>query len=274
MLKKFANSYRTACQDAFTLIELLVVIAIIAILASMLLPSLSKAKLKGQSISCVSNLRQLGFAWTMYSDDFNGVLVPNWILDGRAWIDGNKGDVSTATGSTNVDALKEGLLFRYNPSLKMYQCPAATRGPATMPSVRIVRHYSLEGRMGGASDGDAAQYGVHSTEWVLGSPYPQYKKMTEIRLPAPSEAMTFLDESIETLDDGYFAVNYSARKNEWQNSPTVRHGKSGVIGFADGHADRWRWRFVNIEQGIWAPLGTAPNSSLEDLQKLWRAVVR
>jgi prepilin-type N-terminal cleavage/methylation domain-containing protein len=218
-------------RRGFTLIELLVVIAIIAILAGMLLPALAKAKSKAQATRSLSNLKQLTLAWVMYAHDNDDKLVPNAISGGAAWIQNN---VVALPGMTNLNDIRNGLLFKYNSSEGIYQCPAdPPRPPGGGTAGRkymCVRTFSMNGRMN--SDVD----------WVQGTRYPDFRKLSTINKPPPSSAMVFIEESPVTIDDGYFAIPVGTNPTQWQNAPSAHHGgNSGVLSFADGHAEMWRW---------------------------------
>ena len=216
--------------NGFTLIELLVVIAIITILAGMLLPALSKAKAKGQATACGNNVRQLNLCWILYADDNNDHLVNNYAAIPVAWVDG-VADISLGPAWTNVNVIQKGLLWKYNQSIAIYQCPTDPLWPISAPAqrrVRRVRSFSLSGRM----NSDAI--------WVNTEKWPPHQKSTQIRQPSPSRSFVFIDENPWTIDDGLFSVK--AFEEVWHNAPAVRHSYGSTLSFADGHAELWRWQ--------------------------------
>jgi prepilin-type N-terminal cleavage/methylation domain-containing protein/prepilin-type processing-associated H-X9-DG protein len=214
-------------RSAFTLIELLVVIAIIAILASMLLPAMSKSKAKAQGIACRNNLKQLQLCWLMYAEDNNDKLVPNGDGGADGWVGGW---LPTATDATNILKLMPpaGKLWKYNESAAIYKCPA------DRSTVRIlgryhprVRSIAMNGNMNGNS-----WYTAQIPKWWT------YRKLSEIASPA--QHFVFIDEREESIDDGYFLV-FLDRVDDWGNLPAMYHNGACGLSFADGHAEVKKW---------------------------------
>ncbi len=245
----FSSRKTTPRASGFTLIELLVVIAIIAILAAMLLPALSRARVKAQQTLCLSNQRQLAYAAILYADDYSDRLVVNannvalannivgWVTNVLSW-----DFPPSPPNAQNYDpnALRNALLGPYCSRVTgIYVCP----GDRAQASKGIrVRSISMNGQMGGGViaglPGQAAvvnQYGSIN--------FKIFNKQSDITGSgfAPVKAWVFIDEHPDSVNDGLFRVDMNPPDNLWADWPASNHGPSSSLAFADGHAENHKW---------------------------------
>jgi prepilin-type processing-associated H-X9-DG protein len=219
----------------------------------MLLPTLSRAKVKAQGIYCMNNLKQLQLAVIMYVGDNEDRLPYNiGSKFGDQWVNGN---MSWGNSEQNTNTLyltsPPGQIAPYvAKNTRIFKCPADVVPAPNGPRVRSV---SMNGYMGdighprpedptpGAPDGImAAVNGAYT--WM------RYLKMTDITRPGPSMAWVFIDHHPDSINDPFFSVHMGIET--WDDLPASYHNGACGFSFADGHAEIKRWKDANTIQPV------------------------
>ncbi len=249
---------RPAGRHAFTLIELLVVIAIIAILASLLLPALTRAKVKAQAVECMSNQKQICTAWKLYVDDNRGKFPPNVDQANQtlnSWCDGQILWQANWPDNTNRAMMMNSLVGPYVVSqANVYKCPAdrwyCQEQDGMKPRVRSMSMNCFIGALPGV----LTQQQTFTSTWngiVQG--YMAYERESDVLRPSPSMLWLTIDEQADSINDGFLV--FATAHGTFYDEPADYHDGSCAVTFVDGHAEIHRWvqrqYFLPVKQTTW-----------------------
>jgi prepilin-type N-terminal cleavage/methylation domain-containing protein/prepilin-type processing-associated H-X9-DG protein len=257
----------TSTKRAFTLIELLVVVAIIAILASLLLPAVGRAKASGRVAQCVNLKRQVTLAWTLYSDDHDGALPQNpsendltlpWTQDFQTWF---LWDVTT-----NIDYLmsaSRSCLANYSKNAEVYLCPEDHYVSPVQKAAgvrRRIRNISMNVAMGPPKLKGA----------LVGSWMP-YLAFSDFARTTPANRFVFIDEHPDTIYKASFYINsYPDHPYGFSDYPSSLHNGGATLSFVDCHVELKKWKLASTRHAILFKLWDPDSKEQDDYLWLWR----
>lgn len=240
--------YRHLNKSGFTLVELLVSVAIIALVASLALPALSRAKEKGRQAVCISNKRQLAVASSVYSNDygefvFNSVpIMPpakNWIIGIMLWTT----DYRVTNVADMIDPRYALLPAYFNNVIRTVKCPSDNylsdeqRQAGWLSRPRTVTMNWFVGR----GDGDKAP---NSGGRKL------YRRESDFVRKSPSQIFVFLDDHPDYIRFGVFIPPAQKEHLSIALIPGSLHHGQGTLSFADGHVASKKWLALSTRQPV------------------------
>jgi prepilin-type N-terminal cleavage/methylation domain-containing protein/prepilin-type processing-associated H-X9-DG protein len=266
-------------KKAFTLIELLVVIAIIAMLLAILVPALKKVKELAAATVCMANDSSASKAWLSYTEDFKGNLMDGDApdsVDGKATFSGVQvwcfvaapqnfsGTVINTSLDDQVRGFERGALWDYmGKAAKAYNCPADKRWIKTPTDTTNAMYGSTIGGYRTFSMGAVLSRRPTGTDMaVTGEADYVVTKMTQFT--SPSSKFVFLEEwDPRGVNHRTWNIYLDANK-KWFDPLAVAHSGASTFGYADGHAERYKWtgpetrKYFDAEKNLTYTNGNCP----------------